>query len=320
MTISRLVRILSIVSLVVLSALAACDPASSGAVTIGLTSDFRAGTDITRLAINMTVDGALLDESDLSLGGSTPDVEFPAEFTFDKVANGAVLDFHVRGFEGDELRVDRHVQTTAIAGRHLLLRLRLESLCMIFSATTSDPQPSAPSCDDATETCVGGKCASFAVDAATLEEYQSSWHEQFGDDCKPLGDDEPIVLVGEGQTDYLPMADDAVAQVEAGPQGGHHIWVAIRIKNLHKSGSITSVGGEIPELNLTIPPLKVVFTMDLDEGGFCKLYGLRFQLDIAGDDIQTMLGKRLKVKVEVRDEAGDVGTGERWVILSDTLI
>lgn len=320
MTTSRLVRIVSIVSILVLSALAACDPASSGVVTIGLTSDFRAGTDITRLAINMTVDGALLDERELSLVGGTPDVVFPAEFTFDKVANGAVIDFHVRGFEGDELRVDRRVRTTAMAGRHLLLRLRLESLCMLFSATTSDPQPSAPSCDDSIETCLGGKCASFTADTDTLEEYHSDWADQFDDECKPLGSGEPIVLVGEGQTDYLPMDDDAVAQVEAGPQGGHHIWVATRIKNLHKSGSITSVGGEIPEINLTIPPLKVVFTMDLDEGGFCKLYGLRFQLDIAGDDIQTMLGKRVKVKVEVRDEAGDVGTGERWVILSDTLI
>jgi hypothetical protein len=318
---TRSIQFFGLLFVAFVTTLAACDPSGSvGDVTIGLTSDLRAGPEVTRLEIRMTVDGELLSERNLSLVGPAPDVLFPAEFTFENVAHGAALQFHVRAFEHDDLRVDRIVETTGVAARHLLLRLHLESLCTLFPATVHDPQPSAPTCEKADQTCIAGACASTAVVASSLEDYAENWSEHFADDCKPLGAGDPIVLVGQGQTDYLPMEDDEIALVEAGPQGGHHIWVAMRIKNLHKSGSITSVGGEIPDLGLSIPPLKVVFTLDLDEGSYCKLYGLRFQIDIAGDDVDTMLGKRLKVKVEIKDVTGDVGLGERWVILSDTVI
>ena len=77
--------------------------------------------------------------------------------------------------------------------------------------------------------------------------------------------------------------DGVVAQVEAGPQGGHHIWVAVRMKGLLQSGSITSVTGHFPELDQDVGPFQVIFTFDQDEGGYCKLYGLRFQLDQTTD-------------------------------------
>ena len=128
-----------------------------------------------------------------------------------------------------------------------------------------------------------------------------------------------IVTVGEGQSDYLPTMDGDVAQVEAGPQGGHHIWVAIRVKGLLQSGSITSITGHFPELNLDVGPYQVIFTLDQDEGGYCKLYGLRFQLDQT-TPIDQLLGKTLEMQVKVTDKDGDVGVGKRTVVLSKNFL
>ena len=74
------------------------------------------------------------------------------------------------------------------------------------------------------------------------------------------------------------------------------------------------------ELGLSISPLVVIFTLNVDEGGYCKLFGLRFQIDIDGGDIQDFLGKELRVIVEVEDQSGAIGTGERWLTLSDSIL
>ena len=189
---------------------------------------------------------------------------------------------------------------------------------MIDSRCAIVPGGSAPVCD-APMTCVAGHCADGEIDAQHLEPYTPGWATTTTDICKPAGAGAPIVTVGEGQSDYLPTSDGDVAQVEAGPQGGHHIWVAIRMKNLTQSGSITSVTGHFSDLGYDVGPFNVIFTFDQDEGGFCKLYGLRFQLD-ADHDIQEMLGHVLDVKVTVTDQDGAAGVGVRTVKLSDDFL
>ncbi len=142
-----------------------------------------------------------------------------------------------------------------------------------------------------------------------------------GDICKPADTTgKAEVIVGLGQSNYLAADDYTLAEVEAGPQGGYHIWVAARVKNLHQSGSITKVSGEIPDLGLMISPLQVIFTMDADEGGYCKLYGLRFQIDIDGGPVSEMLGKEMKTTVTVTDIDSEVGVDDLWVKLSDYTI
>jgi hypothetical protein len=168
------------------------------------------------------------------------------------------------------------------------------------------------------KTCQNGACVDPAVDANKLKDYTSGWSAA-ADVCKPVNAGAPVVVVGEGQSDYLPLADGAVAQVEAGPQGGHHVWIAIRMKNLRQTGSITSITGTFPELGITIDPFNVIFTFDQDEGGYCKLYGLRFQLD-AAQPIQGLLGHVLDVTVKVTDTDGAVGTGTKTIKLSDNFI
>ena len=137
------------------------------------------------------------------------------------------------------------------------------------------------------------------------------------DPCKPADAGAPVVIVGEGQADYEPMMNGDVDQLEAGPQGGHHIWVAVRTKNLHQSGSITSVSGHFPDLGLDVGPFNTNFIMVADEGGYCKLYGLRFQLD-QKVNISNLLGHTLDLTVTVTDTDKAVGVGKRSVMLSQT--
>ena len=291
-------------------------------LVIGLTSDLNPGDEFDRLAITMKVDGAIVQQSNFDLVANPPDVTFPAELNFTDFPDDAKLELDIEAIDsnGAVARILRHLETRGIAdGEKRLLRINLEERCLT-NAPPGSGDVDAPTCNETTQTCVTGKCRDAFVHPSEQESYVSGWPDAFSDVCKPTGAGAPEILVGEGQSDYLALEDYAVAQLEAGPQGGHHIWVAARVRNLHRSGSITEVSGVIPALGLTISPLKVIFTMDQDEGGYCKLYGLRFQVDIDGDDVETMLGHELKVVVEINDVSGDQGTAEKWVTLSDNLL
>jgi hypothetical protein len=161
-------------------------------------------------------------------------------------------------------------------------------------------------------------CVASVVPPQNLPAYTSTWSAP-ADPCKPPGAGPPVVIVGEGQADYIPLMDGDTDQVEAGPQGGHHVWVAIRTKNLRQSGSITAVTGHFPDLGVDVGPFNVIFTQEIDEGGYCKIYGLRFQLD-QQVNINTLLGHPLDITVAVTDPDGTVGTGTRSVVLSQTIL
>jgi hypothetical protein len=285
------------------------DPQTSkGSLVVGVTSDMRAGVDVLKLHVVQRVNDATVREEDLFADGADP-FHFPLELPFKDLEDGDKVEVSIDAFGSlPTALLTRTAGSTIRAGHTLLLRVDLSASC----AGAAAPQCTAP------QTCTGGVCGPSSVNAALLEEYKPGWAKTGTDICKP-GDGAPVVIVGRGQSDYLSVNDYDVAQVEAGPQGGHHIWVALRMKNLRQSGSITTLTGEVPDLGLSISPFTVIFTFDPDEGGYCKLYGLRFQLD-GSTDIQSLLGHKLKVTAKVNDKDGDVGTGERWVTLSNDIL
>ncbi len=134
--------------------------------------------------------------------------------------------------------------------------------------------------------------------------------------CKTVAGAPPAVVLGKGQSDYLPLADLETLKVEAGPQGGHHIWMAILMKNLLRAGSFTRLTAVAPATGTMISPYEVIYTFDPAEGGYCKLFGLRFQLDLDGVDYIPLLGKELDVTVTVTDQGGDSAHDSRRVMLS----
>lgn len=213
----------------------------------------------------------------------------------------------------------RTAATKIVRGESLLDRVTLQASC-VPPVVGAPPDGGAtagglPCADD--ETCIDGVCKSPYVDPQFLPVYASGWDaDQPDPPCKPLIGAKPEVVVGEGQADYLPLTDQQTVQVEAGPQGGHHVWIAVRMRNLHRSGSRTVITATCPATGQTVMPYDALFTYDPDEGGWCKLYGLRYQLDLGGVDYTQMLGKELDLAVTVTDTSGDEGVGTKNVTLS----
>lgn len=290
-------------------------PSSVGSIIVGVTSDLRVGIDIEQLHVQMWVGATKIQDEVLTTKSATSPLKFPAEFPFLDVAAGELVTIQLEAFRvGDATTpiVSRLASTRAVFDKKLLLRVSIDASCM-RGLSLSVPVCNVP------ETCIAGACGASLVESRTLPAYTEAWTKVKNDTCKAEGGGAPIVTVGEGQSDYLPTSDLDEAQVEAGPQGGHHIWIAVRMKNLLQSGSITRVTGRFADLELDIRPLQVIFTFDQDEGGFCKLYGMRFQLD-QEHDIQDLLGRVLTLKVQVSDKDGDVGVGERAVTLSKEIL
>lgn len=286
-----------------------------GTVIVGVTSDLRVGVDLQSLHVVMRAAGEVVKDETLTYASEDTPLKLPAELPFADLPGGTPIEINIDAYRPGEDQVpllSRRAATEIVAGKTLLFRVAVDSRCIVA------PGSSASTCA-ANETCVAGLCQDPHVDAGKLKPYAPSWAAGSGDACKPPAGGTPTVIVGEGQGDYLPMMDGDVAQVEAGPQGGYHIWVAIRVKNLAQSGSITSVTGHFPDLGLDVGPFDVIFTFDTDEGGYCKLYGLRFQLD-QEHDIHTLLGHPLDVQVKVTDQDADVGIGKRSVVLSSDIL
>jgi hypothetical protein len=85
-------------------------------------------------------------------------------------------------------------------------------------------------------------------------------------------------------------------------------------------GSTTTITSVQPTTGLKGPETAFVFTFNPDQGGFCKLSGLRYQLDIDGTDYHMFLGQPLDVTVAITDASGATGTGTAHVNIAPTIL
>ena len=92
------------------------------------------------------------------------------------------------------------------------------------------------------------------------------------------------------------------------------------MKNLKQAGSTTRITGVQPETGAAIPPTTLAFTYAPDEGGYCKLFGIRYQLDNEGIDYKPFLGKPLDLTVTVTDTTGATVTATSRVQIAPTVI
>jgi len=210
----------------------------------------------------------------------------------------------------------RTSETHFVPGQVVLLRVLLQGECLL--GLPGGP-PGAPTCTPP-QTCIGGVCQNDSVAPADLEAYSAAWAQNAPDVCKPAHAGAPVVQVGTGQSDFLPLTAGETVQAEQGPQGGHHIWIAVRQQNLKQTGSTTSIASVQPGTGLVGPTTRFVFTFDQDEGGFCKLAGLRYQFDIDGTDYHLFLGKPLDVTVTIVDPSGATGTGVAHINVDPQLL
>ncbi len=301
----------------------ACGPRTTpaGSLTVGVQTDDLSGL-VGSLHATTTVDA--VPQADEVFRASDGPL-FPKEIAVDgKGDASAKVSVRIEAFagldpsSGEPPLLVRTARTEMVPGIDKLLRIRLESRCVNQWPPGSNNVP-GPTCT-APQTCVGGACVDDTVPGPALENYVANWPTAVPDICRPANPGPPEVVVGTGQTDFLPLTDGQVVQAELGPQGGHHFYVAVRMRNLKRSGSTTTISATQPGTGLTIPPTSFVFTFDPDEGGYCKLYGLRYQLDNQGIDYHPFLGQPLDVKVEVRDSTGAVGDGMAHVNIDPTIL
>jgi hypothetical protein len=197
----------------------------------------------------------------------------------------------------------RTAETHFAEGRQALLRVTLQPQCLL--AISGSPL-SAPRCL-IPQTCIDGQCADDTVAASGLEAYTPDW-ARANDICDPGDAGPPSVQVGSGQTDFTPADGGQTLQVEQGPQGGHHVWLAVRQRNLEENGSTTVITSVQPGSALQGPTMTYAFAF-VPDAPYCKLFGLRYQLDVSGTDYHLFLGQPIDVTVTITDPKGASAAG-----------
>lgn len=306
-------------------------PEGQGSLVVGVQADDFGGI-VESVHIVATVDGKVASDETVKVGPSNP-TGLPKEIPL-AGAPGAKVEVTVeamtsqlgtRGPGGSATTpvVVRRAASRLVPNAKKLLRMQLETRCSTFSAPGST-LPVAPVCN-APQTCAAGRCVSEDVTFDQLEDYEPSWATSPPDICRPANHGAPELFIGTGQTDYAPLTDNQTLQLERGPQGGHHIWIAARMRNLRRSGSRTTLTAKLVDNpSSPIAPAAYVFTFDPDEGNFCKLWGLRFQLDSGATDLaadyKRFLGKKLEVTVEVVDSTNAKATSTKTILIGDKLL
>jgi hypothetical protein len=314
------------VTMATLAALAGCRSHDTTKLVVGIQSDPMGGV-VSALHVVIRVSGVVADDERVEpVHGSR--VGFPQPW--EKIISGAgaaKVDVTVEAIGGDpgaKPLFTRLSSTHLVADHTELLRVPLEARCIVYPTVprgaSKIPGPlSGPTCT-APQTCIMGACQSSEVPVAHLESYAPNWPTNAPDRCKPRNAGPPDLQVGTGQSYYVPLQPEQVLQAEAGPQGGHHIWIATRMRNLKQAGSLTKIAGLQPGTGTPIPPTTLVFTYAPGEGGYCNLHGIRYQLDNGGIDYKQFLGKPLDVTVTVTDPGGTTATTTAHVQIAPTLL
>jgi len=332
-------HVLSFLAPAALAVLLAACPGSEGGppaaheaqLVVGIQADDFGGI-VEAVHIVATVDGKAFSEETVAIGAANP-TALPKELLLTGAA-GAKAEVTIEALTSQAAtRGPGGAPTTPVVVRRAaaqlvpdvkkLLRMQIETRCMTFSAPGST-FPIAPTCN-APQTCAAGRCVTEDVAFDQLESYEPGWATSPPDICRPANHGAPELFLGTGQTDFTPLNDGQTLQLERGPQGGHHIWIAARMKNLRQSGSRTVLTAKlVADPTSPIAPAAYVFTFDRDEGNYCKLWGLRFQLDSGATDLaadyKRFLGKQLEVTVEVTDSTNAKATSTKTLLIGDKLL
>jgi hypothetical protein len=287
-------------------------PDGRGEIVVGLQSeDIKAafGIDVEAIEVRATIDGAAVATDAFAIAQKP--LPHETRFTAPSSAPEAKLEVEVVAFGPENIvgtrdagppMVRRLAATRFVPKKTKLLRLRLEQRCVQIQMMGGMLPFYGPTCN-APETCVGGKCAPSAVAVDALEPYSKGWPTAGPDPCKPAQAGAAEVTVGTGESDFRALAAGETLTPVCGPQGGTHIWISARMKNLKQLDSITTVSATQPGTGKELPASAFVYSYAKD-GDACALTGLRLQFGAGGQGWQDFLGKPLDVKVEVAEQGG----------------
>ena len=271
-------------------------------VVVGLTTDMAVGFDLRRVETTTKVDGVVTRSRSLSYGDGA--LSLPAEILVEPAPDGAEIEIAVAAFREGEASpiVTRRAATRAISGRRLLLPVSLDEAC---SAATCAPDA----------TCAEGACVNPFIAPSALPDYDPVWITSASDACKAPSSGDPVIELGQGESAFAPLHEGEVVSIEAGSQGGHHVWLALKVNGLRQMGSRLSVGGTFPDLAYELPPFTSQITLRKAGEGGCEIYGVRFQVD-RGVTVEAIRGRTLAIEVVLEDPNGDVATAMKRVVIA----
>lgn len=298
--------------------LLACDgtpEGSEGELVVGVQAE-ELGALVGDVVIRASLGGAVVAEEK-----ARPGAGLPKEIVV-RGKVGTRVDVTVDASLPEGAPLVSRTASTLVQEDRRLLRLQLQPSC---AKLPTSPLGGFPVTCAAPLTCVLGSCVATDVAPEALEDYTPDWAKNAPDICKPARPGPPEVVLGTGMTDYGALADGETLALERGPQGGHHLWIAARMKNLRQAGSITTVRGKvIDDPSIRVPEAAFVFSFERDEGSYCKIWGLRFQVDSGATDLRSAykayLGKKMEVTVEVVDSSGARGAATRTIQVAPQLL
>lgn len=271
-------------------------------VVVGVTTDMAVGFEIRHVETTTKVDGVVTHASSLSYGKGA--LSLPGELLVEPAQDGAEVELSVAAFRDGEASplVTRRAATRAVGGRRLLLLVSLDEAC---SAVPCEPDA----------TCVKGACVDPFIAPSALADHDPMWITSAPDACKTPSSAAPAVVIGQGESAFAPLDDSEVVSIEAGPQGGHHVWLALRVNGLRQMGSHLTVQGYFPDLAYELPPFTSRITLRRAGEDQCEIYGVRFQVD-QGISVEAVRGRALDIEVVLEDPNGDVATAMKRVAIA----
>ena len=210
----------------------------------------------------------------------------------------APVEVTVNAIMNDATVVTRRVTTRFEPAKTKLAYVLLEVRCNSFQLLGGGG-PSGPTCSNPGETCIGAKCRSDALSG--LPDYASDWAKNPPSQC---GSGVAWLVVGKGETAFAPLADGETVTPECGPQGGHHLWMALSMKSFRQVGTVTTITAAQLGGGKTVPATGFPYAWSSADGGSCELVGLRFQLDVGGTAIAEFLASRSTPRCRRRTRRG----------------
>ncbi|MEZ4308083.1 MAG: hypothetical protein R3F14_08570 [Polyangiaceae bacterium] len=289
-----------------LLALSGCagEEAESGHLVGGLSTDLAVGFELRRVELRVSVDGELSVTKSLSYSSGA--LVVPGELSLPGFADGAEVELAVDAFHDKEASpfLTRSAATVVSSSRTVLLPVFLEEACVGVECASG-------------ETCVEGACQDPFVDPSKLAEYTPDWKLSVRDGCKTPPSDSPSLTIGKGLDAYGELAEDEVVAIEPGPQGGHHVWLAMRAKGLRQMGSVLRTNGSYPDLGSELGESTSILTLRKAGEGECEIWGIRYQVDRALP-VEDVRGQALDIEISLEDPDGDKAVATKRVVIADS--
>lgn len=273
-------------------------------VVVGLTTDMAVGFDVRRLEATVQTNGAVALTESLVYGYGEGKLSLPAEMMIPPAEDGAEIELSFEAFQDGEAPpvVTRRAVTRASGGRTLLLPISLDEACSLIPCTGG-------------ATCSLGACVDPFISPSALASYDPAWLASAPDACKTPSSGDPAIEVGQGASAFAPLNDNEVTPIEAGPQGGHHVWLALRVTGLRQMGSRVTVEGYYPDLAFELLPFSSQVTLRKAGEGHCEIYGIRFQID-REISVAAVKGQILDMEIALEDPNGDKATAAKRIVIA----